>query len=59
MTKSQDGVASIVATTRRHALSIWPLVSQAFKKTLLRPVPKRLDFMRVFFYDEAIKKTLV
>jgi hypothetical protein len=57
MTKSQNGVASIVATTRRHALSIWPLVSQAFKKTLLRPVPKRLDFMRVFFYDEAVKKT--
>jgi hypothetical protein len=46
MAQTQDGVASIVATTRRHALSIRPLVSRAFKKTLPKTVPKRLDFMR-------------
>jgi hypothetical protein len=40
-----------------HALSIRQLASRAFKKTLPRPVPKRLDSMRPFFYDEAIKKT--
>jgi hypothetical protein len=46
-----------MTTARRHALSIRQLASRAFKKTLLRTVPKRLDFMWSFFYDEALKKT--
>jgi hypothetical protein len=47
-----------MATVRRHALSIRHLASRAFKKTLPSTGPKRLDFVRVFFYDEALKKTL-
>jgi hypothetical protein len=31
----------------------------SLQKTLPRTFPKRLDFMRRFFYDGAIKKTLI
>jgi hypothetical protein len=48
---------SRLATARRHALLIRQRASQAFKKTLSRTLSKRLNFMRGFLYDAAIKKT--